>query len=189
MTEAYDKSGAYPGTAMVGFRPMVDLMAVESGYRHVAKLATSGQLLIAGSSSLKWYDVARRDTPVPSAVREMARGFIASEAARGNLELDRDVGFAVLHRCGAGNDFYFLPICTWRNANELWESVYYKDASSNTFAPFVQTGRHRGTLCVWELGPAIHEQRAWIRFLQSPRSEADLKEYLGSTFEGEVGDS
>ena len=168
---------------------MTDLIAVESGYRHVAKLATPGPVLIAGSSRLKWYDVARHDTPVPNSIREKARNFIASEAAGGTLELDRDVGFAVLHRCGAGNDFYFLPVCTWRNSNEMWESVYYKDASSNTFAPFVQSGRHRGTLCVWELGPVIHEQKAWVRFLRSPRSEADLNAYLGSTYEGEVGAS
>jgi len=166
---------------------MTDLIAVESGYRHVAKLATPGPLLIAGSSRLKWYDVARRDTPVPDDIRELARDFLASEAARGSLELDRDIGFAVLHRCGASNDFYFLPVCTWRNSNELWESVYYKDASSAAFVPFVQTGRHRGTLCVWELGPVIHEQKAWTRFLQSPRREADLHAYLGSNFEGEVG--
>ncbi len=169
------------------FWSMTDLMAVENGYCHVVKWAAPAPLLTAGSSRLKWYDVARRDSPVPDAVRAMARGFLAAEAARGKLELDRDVGFAVLHRCGAGNDFYFLPVCTWRNSNELWESVYYKDAVMNAFAPFVQTAHHRGTLCVWELGPVIHEQRAWVRYLESQRNEADLRGYLESRFEGEVG--
>lgn len=174
---------------MIGSDLMIDLIAVDSSYRHVSKIASPGPLLRAGASRLKWYDVARADTPVPSDIREMARSFLVSEAQKGTLELDRDVGFAVLHRCGAGNDFYFLPVCTWRHANEMWESVYYKDAKSECFAPFVQTGRHRGTLCVWELGPVIHEQRAWVRFLQSPRGEADLNAYLGSTYEGEVGAS
>lgn len=165
---------------------MIDPIAVEPGYRHVAKLATPGQVLAAGSSRLKWYDIARHDTPITAAVRDLARTFITSEAARGNLELDRDLGFAILHRCGAGNDFYFLPVCTWRNANEMWESVYYKDAAMSAFAPFVQSGRHKGTLCVWELGPVIHEQKAWVRFLQSPRSSADVSAYLASVYEGEV---
>jgi hypothetical protein len=168
---------------------MTDLIAVESGYRHVPKWSTPGPLLTAGSSRLKWYDVARRDTPVPDHVRTIARDFIASDLGRSEHEFDRDVGFAVLHRCGAGNDFYFLPVCTWRNSNELWESVYYKDAAMHDFAPFIQTGHHRGTLCVWELGPVIHEQKAWVRFLQSPRSEADLSAYLASTHAGEVGSS
>lgn len=166
---------------------MIDLIAVDSTYRHVPKIASSGQLLRAGASRLKWYDVARADTPVPHDIREMAWSFLVSGAQKGALELDRDVGFTVLHRCGAGNDFYFLPVCTWRNANEMWESVYYKDAKSEGFAPFVQTGRHRGTLCVWELGPVIHEQKAWVRFLQSSRGEDDLNVYLGSMYEGEVG--
>lgn len=166
---------------------MTDLIAVESDYRHVAKWAAPGALLTAGSSRLKWYDVARSDTPVPQDVREKARAFLANAAVQSTFELDRDIGFAVLHRCGASNDFYFLPVCTWRNSNELWESVYYKDAGMETFAPFVQMGRHRGTLCVWELGPVIHEQKTWVRFLQSPRQEGDVSAYLESTFEGDVG--
>jgi hypothetical protein len=166
---------------------MIDLNAVDSAYRHVSKIASPGPLLRAGASRLKWYDVARADTPVPSDVRETARHFLLSEARGGTLELDRDVGFAVLHRCGAGNDFYFLPVCTWRHANEMWESVYYKDAKSEGFAPFTQTGRHRGTLCVWELGPVIHEQKAWVRLLQSPRTERDLESYLSAMFAGVVG--
>jgi hypothetical protein len=161
---------------------MTDLIAVEPGYRHVAKLATPGPLLTAGTSRLKWYDIARHDTPIPAAVRYAARTFAAQNA----VELGRDVGFAVLHRCGAGNDFYFLPICTWRNSNEMWESVYYKDATMSSFAPFSQSGHHKGTLCVWELGPVIHEQKAWVRYLQSPRRDSDLAAYLSSTFEGEV---
>jgi hypothetical protein len=163
---------------------MTDPIAVEHGYRHVAKWVTPGPMLTLGSSRLKWYDIARRETPVPAGVRDAARSYLVAEC---QVELDRDIGFALLHRCGASNAFYFLPVCTWRNSNELWESVYYKDAAMSAFAPFVQTGRHKGTLCVWELGPAIHEQRAWVRYLQSPRQEPDLNEYLGSRFEGHVG--
>lgn len=165
---------------------MTEPIAVEPGYRHVAKWATPGPLLSAGTSRLKWYEIARRETPVPASVRDAARNGLAAEAATRQLELDRDVGFAILHRCGANNDFYFLPVCTWRNANEMWESVYYKDATMSGFAPFPQPGRHRGTLCVWELGPVIHEQQAWVAFLKSPRREAELAGYLASTFVGEV---
>ena len=166
---------------------MIDLIAVDSAYRHVPKMASPSPLLQAGGSRLKWYDVSRADTPVPGDIREMAREFLVAEAKKGTLELDRDVGFTVLHRCGAGNDFYFFPVCTWRHANEMWESVYYKDAKSEGFAPFPQSGRHKGTLCVWELGPVIHEQKAWVKFLQSPRTEHDLEHYLSDMFAGVVG--
>jgi hypothetical protein len=56
-----------------------------------------------------------------------------------------------------------------------------------TFAPFPQKTMHNGTYCVWELGPVIHEQKEWIRFLKSPRTDRNLAAYFASTFEGEVG--
>lgn len=161
---------------------MLNIIAVDGAYKHVEKVSSPGLLLTAGTSRLKWYDVARSDTPVPRAVHDMARHYLSTE-----LKFDRDIGFVVLHRCGAGNDFYFMAVCSWRNSNELWESVYYKDATMQDFAPMKQDGPHRGTYCVWQLGPVIHEQRAWVRFLKSARTDGDLRDYLSSTFEGSVG--
>jgi hypothetical protein len=166
---------------------MLDIIAVNNTYRHVPKVSSPGALLTAGTSRLKWYDVARADTPVPASIRETAMTRIAADIENGTLGFDREVGFVVLHRCGAGNDFYFLAPCTWRGSNELWESVYYRDKTMSTFAPFVQNGPHRGTYCVWEMGPVIHEQKEWVRFLKSPRTLRDLDAYLASMFEGEVG--
>lgn len=131
---------------------MTNIIAVEDAYRHVAKIASPGSLLTVGSSRLKWYDIGRADTPVAPIVRSTARAYLTREEA--SLELDRDVGFVFLHRCG--DAFHFLGLCTWRNSNELWESVYYKDADMADFAPFPQPGRHRGAFCVWELGPVIY---------------------------------
>jgi hypothetical protein len=161
---------------------MLNIIAVNQTYRHVPKVSSPGPMLNVGTSRLKWYDVARADTPVPREVSESARRYLASE-----LKFDRDIGFAVLHRCGAGNDFYFLCACTWRNSNELWSSVYYRDKTMTDFAPMKQEGPHRGTYCVWELGPVIHEQKEWVHFLKSPCAERDLDAYLASTFEGNVG--
>lgn len=161
---------------------MLNIIAVDDAYRHVAKISSPGPLLTIGTSRLKWYDVGRADNPVPHDVAENARRYLTAE-----MKFDRDIGFVVLHRCGAGNDFYFLAVCSWRNANELWESVYYRDKEMTAFAPMPQPSPHKGTFCVWELGPVNHEQKEWIRFLKSPRSERDLDTYLASTFEGGVG--
>jgi len=166
---------------------MLNIIAVNEAYRHVPKASFPGPLLTVGTSRLKWYDIARTDTPVPPAVRADAIACLTRDIQNGTLGFDREVAFAVLHRCGAGNDFYFLATCTWRGSNELWESVYYRDKTMNAFAPFVQNGPHRGTYCVWEMGPVIHEQKEWVRFLKSPRTERDLDAYLASSFEGEVG--
>src|SRR5262245_20060843 len=166
---------------------MPNIIAVDETYRHVPKVSFPGPLLTAGTSRLKWYDVARADTPVDAAMRESAVARISADIENGTLGFDREVGFVVLHRCGAGNDFHFLAPCTWRGSNELWESVYYRDKTMSAFAPFVQNGPHRGTYCVWEMGPVIYETKEWVRVLKSPRTERDLDTYLSSRFEGEVG--
>ncbi|HEY7689313.1 MAG TPA: hypothetical protein VH835_11490, partial [Dongiaceae bacterium] len=134
---------------------------------------------------LKWYDLARAETPVPDGIRQMAREYLTAEASAGRLELDRELGFVILHRCG--DAFYFLIISTWRGNNELWESVYYKqDAAMAGFALFPRENRHKGAYCVWELGPAWHEKQAWVRFLDSARDDAAERAYLEDRLAGLV---
>lgn len=96
-----------------------------------------------------------------------------------------DLGFVLLHRCGA--EFYFLIVCTWRQANELWETVYYKqDAKMDRFALFPREEPHIPTFCVWELGVVAHEMQAWSRFLKSARDGAAAGAYLDDRFSGPV---
>jgi len=159
---------------------------VDPAYRHGPKLVTSQPQLDLKGARLKWYDLARAATPVPDAIRTLARDYLVAEAKAGRLELDDDIGFVVLHRCE--NDFYFLIVSTWRGNNELWESVYYKqDAGTPGFSLFPRERRHKGTYCVWELGPVWHEQQAWVRFLTSPRDTAGQQAYLDDRFAGSVG--
>lgn len=169
-----------------GSGPATRLRYVDSAYRHGPKLVTPQALLELSGARLKWYDLARAATPVPDATRTLARDYLVAEAKAGRLELDGDIGFVVLHRCE--NDFYFLIVSTWRGSNELWESVYYKqDATTPGFSLFPRERRHKGTYCVWELGPVWHEQQAWVRFLNSARDHAAQRAYLDDRFVGSVG--
>jgi hypothetical protein len=87
----------------------------------------------------------RAETPVDPEVRALARAFVERECMARTPELAGGLGFVVLHRCGA--DFYFLLVSTWRNENELWESVYAKDnAAAPEFRTFTFAGAHRGHL-------------------------------------------
>jgi hypothetical protein len=134
---------------------------------------------------LKWYDIAPWEEPVPPDLRVLARGTLHAAADAGEIELDEDLGFVLLHRCGAG--FYFLIVCTWRNENELWSTVWAKDGEDeHAFRPWLVEGPHRPTFCVWELGAVWHEQQAWSRFLRTERGEAERRAYLRDTFAGEV---
>jgi hypothetical protein len=134
---------------------------------------------------LKWYDVARATAPVPDEIRELARAGLVEAAQAGGLGLADDVGFVILHRCPL--DFYFLLVCSWRNQNEIWETVFAKDGKADAgFKPWPADGPHRPTFCVWELGVVCHEQRAWTRYLRTERDAAALQTYLEDGFDGSV---
>lgn len=152
-------------------------------YVHRDKFAEPGELIWLPSAVLKWYDLARPETPVLPEVRNLARAFLKRECLDRTPEIVGGLGFAMLHRCG--DDFYFLLVSTWRNENELWESVYAKErAAQPEFRSFKFSGSHRGTYCVWELAVAWHEQQAWKRYLLSTRDDGAKRAYLADLFQG-----
>lgn len=76
---------------------------------------------------------------------------------------------------------------TWRNTNEVWESVYSRSVvQRGPFAPVKFNNDHRATFWVWELAPVWHERGAWVRFIQSARDEAAKHVYVNDVFSGEV---
>jgi hypothetical protein len=156
---------------------------VAPSYVHYDKFVEPADRIELSGASLKWYDLARRETPIPSEIRLLARAYLERESAAGRLRDLGPLGFAILHRCGAG--FYFLLVSTWHNENELWESVYAKDGQKQPdFQPFSFQGLHRGTFCVWELAAVWYEQQAWKRFLLSARDEPASQAYLRDCYEG-----
>src|ERR671911_2528661 len=159
------------------------MSAVHAGYRHLTKeIATAAQIEL-GDSVLKWYDIAPADEPVPGPIRALARGTLRGATDSHAIELDEELGFVILHRCG--ESFYFLLVSTWRNDNELWETVWAKTGENDfAFRAWPIDGTHRPTFCVWELGAVCHEQRAWTEYLCSERAARDRDAYLQSTFEG-----
>ena len=160
------------------------MSAVQAGYRHLTKAITPAPGIELGESSLKWYDIAPADEPVPGPIRALARGSLRGAVDSGPIALDDDLGFVILHRCG--ESFYFLLVSTWRNDNELWETVWAKDGDASGFHPWPLEGSHRPTFCVWELGAVWHEQQAWSRFLCSERDAEARDAYLRDSFAGEV---
>jgi hypothetical protein len=156
---------------------------VASDYVHDEKHVRPEASLALGGTVLKWYDIAPGDAPVPLAVRALARRNLRSAARSGALVLSDELGFVILHRCG--ESFYFLLVSTWRNENELWETVWAKrDGHQASFGPWPTDGTHRPTFCVWELGAVDHERQAWSRYLRSARDDAARLAYLGDAYEG-----
>jgi hypothetical protein len=138
---------------------------LDDGYRHIVKKVRSHSPLLTEGALFKWYEVHAPDREVPDSISAMARTYLESTP----LEA-RGFGFVILHRCG--EDFYFLIVSTWKNSNEVWETVFYKDGDAmSDFALFPRDAQHKPVFCVWELVPVWHEQQAWVRFLTSSRDE------------------
>ena len=154
--------------------------SVAPEYVHYDKAIKPGPLLTLGPRRLKWYDVASPQSPVPAEINAMARAFLE----RQNLDQMSDLGFVILHRCGEG--FYFLIACSWRGNNELWESVWAKDANDSDFHDWPRPAPHQATYCVWEMGAVLHEQQAWICYLRSKRDEKAVEGWLSDQYEGPV---
>ena len=140
-------------------------LGIDAGYVHGPKRITPGAPLETAHAFLKWYGLHRDDQPVPAELTRLARERLTRQplGAAG-------LGFVILHRCGEG--FYFLIVCTWRNSNEAWQTVFYKNGDAMAdFEIWPREEQHKPTLCVWELAPVWHEQQAWTRFLGSARDE------------------
>jgi hypothetical protein len=154
------------------------------GYRHHAKHVEPGDGLAVPGGFLKWYDVHLPDDLIPLETRDQARDFLRGEASLGRLNLHGELGFVLLHRCGA--EGYFLIACTWRETNELWQSVYWR-SGDDVFAPTDRApDGHQATQCVWELAATCHERLAWITYLRSDRDEAAKRAYLADQYTGQA---
>lgn len=152
-------------------------LGVDPAYVHRPKEVTVRDPVIAGSALLKWYEVHAPGAPVPEEVRGLAQAAFRD----GRLAVE-GFGFVVLHRCG--ESFHFLIASTWRNENELWQAVWYRDGAMERFEEFPRDGGQKPTFCVWELVPVLHEQRAWERFLRSPRDAAAAEHWLAERYQG-----
>ncbi|MET9295713.1 hypothetical protein [Streptomyces sp. NPDC003077] len=159
---------------------LADLGNIPADYVHVRKNIRPADLLTVPGAIFKWYDVYADDRDVPKDVREEAREYLAAEAAAGRLELRGEIGFTLLHRAG---DKYFLLVCVWRNNNEMWQGLFYKDDAG--FLPYpLHEGVPRPTQEVVELDATSHERRGWSRYLQSTRDEAAKRAYLDDLCRG-----
>ncbi|MEO7910520.1 MAG: hypothetical protein ABIV47_12800 [Roseiflexaceae bacterium] len=155
---------------------------VPEGYRYAEKLVVPGEDLSLPNAYLKWYNIYPPDVAITAEQSAESRVYIATEVER--LRFEAELGFVILHRAGA---VLLLMLMTWRNTNEIWESVYVKEvARTDGYAPVTFEQSHRGTFCVWELGPVWHERHAWVRFLSSKRDQDAKLAYVNDRFAGLV---
>jgi hypothetical protein len=191
------RMGSNEGIVMANFQAVdaaISANQIESNsftpdYEHHQRRVAPGPDLILSDSRLKWYQIHRPDVEIPNDLVEESRRFIREEIEGGRLQIANEFGFVMLHlgdEPASRNTFAMLFVCTWRNNNELWRTLYTRTLRSNQgFERYVDDG-HVGGFCVWELVPVWHERQAWSRLLYSSRDEAARDVYLDDLIEGLV---
>ncbi len=101
---------------------MPEVIQVSPAYRHYKKKIHSHGVIQPANNRLKWYDITRGNRPIPQEIRDLARDFLSRQTTTIGTPSAQELGFVLLHQCGQG--FYFLGLCTWRQNNELWKTVF-----------------------------------------------------------------
>ena len=157
---------------------------VPEGYEYYEKLVRPREGLQVLGAYFKWYDIYPPDVEITQEQFAECRDFLLEEAQARRLNLEGELGFVLLHRAGKA---LLLLVTTWRNTNEMWLSLYMKEAgTARDYTPITFAGGHRGTYCVWELGPVWHERGAWVRFIQSKRDSAAKLAYIHDSYAGKL---
>ncbi|MFV0126940.1 hypothetical protein ACLGI4_04365 [Streptomyces sp. HMX112] len=159
-----------------------ELAEYPADWTHTEKRIFPGEHLSLPDACLKWYDIRGVDQEATPEVSKEAREFLRAEAAEARLELRKEFGFVLLHRCG---EQYFMIVCVWRNKNEMCQAIYSRGADG--FQPYrAAPGTLRATQEVVELDATSHERRGWSRYLRSSRDAAAKRAYLDDACTGQL---
>ena len=154
------------------------------GIHIIKKKIEPGSQLNLSTASFKWYNLYPHDSYITSEQVSETKEFIEDEVKSGKLKFENELGFVILHR--AGNNLLLL-ITSWRNTNEIWETIYFKEAvKEEVYKPMKFKTDHKGTYCVWELGIVWHERNAWVKFINSKRNNESKLNYMSDLFSGEI---
>jgi hypothetical protein len=156
---------------------------VSAEYKHYPKWIQPAPALVTPQVYFKWYLTHPESLPITNDQIAEAQATLRQDLSTGQLALKHEVGFVVQHRCA---EVIILYVCTWRGNNEVWETLYHKALNPETQYEMFKRENTSGTFCVWVLPAVLHEQQAWVRYLQSQRDEAAQEAYLNNQMTGWV---
>jgi hypothetical protein len=148
---------------------------VAGDYRHKPKVLKPGPRIETAELCLKWHLLYPEALPITTEQVAEAQGFLRREVEAGRLAIRNQVGFVVQHRCA---EVLILYVCTWRNDNEVWETLYHSRVDGGAGYALHRREDTSPTFCVWVLNAVGHEHKAWSRYLASSRDDAARVAYL-----------
>ena len=130
---------------------------------------------------LKQYDMYTEKSSSMSAINSMDR-FLLNEIDNNKLDPKLGLGFVILSKD-------MLNVARWDNKypivafNNLYE---FPEKERNNMNPTPLSVDNSGGYCVWELGIVNHERKAWMKYLNSKRTDKDKLKYLNDFLEGRI---
>jgi hypothetical protein len=156
---------------------------VSSTYQHQQKSVRPGPALVTNDVYLKWSLIEPESLPITPAQVNEAQVFLLEELSTGRLKLHNEIGFVVQHRC---TKVLILYVCTWRGDNEVWETLYHATVLPEARYKVTERENTSPTFCVWVLPTVLHEQRAWVKYLESSRDQVAQEVYLNNQLTDQV---
>lgn len=176
-------SSSVDSSAVISDVQLAAVGDVPASYRHHQRLVTPLPPQATGGAVLKWSAVALPHAPVTPELEATARALVAAELADGRFDFPYGMGFVVLHH---SDELDYVIVASWRSHQELWISVYNRDAGTDKPFVAVEPGTHSPVMCAWELAPAWHERDAWVRYLESARDVPARRAWLDDQLAGLV---
>ena len=81
--------------------------------------------------SFKWYDLRPEEAVISDALERESRERVRADVLAKRIDFGSTMGCVILHIAGATSDVGMLIVNTWRNCNEIWETVYLKEAAED----------------------------------------------------------
>ena len=122
---------------------------------------------------LKKYDMYVGEPSDSEKLDNMER-FVIKEIEDGRIDPRIGLGFTIFSRD-------MINVVRWDNkfpivaVNNLYE---FSDRDKDYLRPTKLDVGNFGAYCVWELGIVDHERKAWIKYLNSNRTEHDKVDYV-----------
>jgi hypothetical protein len=156
---------------------------VSSTYKHQNKSVRPGPALVTNNVYLKWTLIEPESLRITPIQVNEAQEFLLEELSSGRLKLNNEVGFVIQHRCAK---VLILYVCTWRGDNEVWETLYNAAVMPDAHYKILQRENTSPTFCVWVLPAVLHEQQAWVKYLESSCDHQAQEAYLSDQLTGQV---
>jgi hypothetical protein len=131
---------------------------------------------------LKLYDMyTEKPSDIMGVVGNM-ENFLRKEINTGNIDPKIGLGFVILSKD-------MLNVVRWDKEYPIVavNSIYgFPEENRDVMNSKKLSADEIGAYCAWELGIVDHERKAWIKYLNSKRTDEDKANYINNYIEGKL---